>query len=194
MTRKEFFNSCACSWDNKKNPLDIYKIKKFILPLLNFKADDILLDIACGTGIFVQALKEENKNVKITGIDFAQNMITKAIKKFPEIDFIAADVEKMPFSDNSFDKVICLNAFPHFENKNKAIREIARVLKKNGLFILAHTDSKRNIDAYHRKAGGVIAEDLMPDNEVLTKILDENGFKRIKLIDNDEVFIIKASK
>ncbi|MDD5021964.1 MAG: methyltransferase domain-containing protein [Endomicrobiaceae bacterium] len=194
MTRKDFFNKCACSWDNDKNPLDAHKIKTTVIPLLDLKNNDVLLDVACGTGIFIETVKEKNKNIKITGIDFAQNMIDKATKKFPDMNFVVADVANMSFDDNSFSKVMCLNAFPHFEDKNKAIKEIARVLKKDGVFILAHTNSKHNIDNHHKKVGGLIAEDILPDNETINAILTGNGFKNIEFIDNDDVFIIKASK
>jgi ubiquinone/menaquinone biosynthesis C-methylase UbiE len=194
LDRKDFFNKCASSWDTNENTLDLYKIKTTVIPLLDLKNNDILLDVACGTGIFIETLKEKNKNIKITGIDFAQNMIDQATIKFPDTNFIVADIVNLPFDDNSFSKVICLNSFPHFEDKNKAIKEIGRVLKKDGIFLLAHTNSKSNIDNHHRNVGGLIAEDILPDNETMNAMLADNGFKNIAFIDNDKVFIIKVSQ
>lgn len=194
MNRKDFFNKHACTWDNDKNALDTYKIKTIVIPLLNLKKDDILLDIACGTGIFIESIKEKDKNIKITGVDFAQNMIDSAARKFPDTDFIVADVASLPFKDNTFNKVICLNAFPHFEDKTQAIKEMERTLKKDGILLLAHTNSKSNIDNHHRNVGGLIAEDILPANEQIKKTLTDNGLKNVELTDNDEVFIIKASK
>lgn len=194
MNRKDFFNKCACSWDNDKNELDLHKIKTAVIPLLDLKDDDTILDVACGTGIFIETLKEKYKNIKITGIDFAQNMIDKAMKKFPDTDFIVTDVVSLPFENNTFNKVMCLNAFPHFEDKNKAVKEINRVLKKNGLFILAHTNSKLNIDTHHRNLGGLIAEDMLPCNETIRLMLNDNGFKNIIFLDTEDVFIVKTTK
>jgi len=194
LNRKDFFNKCACSWDNDKNELDLHKIKTAVIPLLDLKDDDTILDVACGTGIFIETLKEKYKNIKITGIDFAQNMIDKAMSKFPDTNFIVTDVVSLPFENNTFNKVMCLNAFPHFEDKNKAVKEISRVLKKNGLFILAHTNSKSNTDNHHKNVGGLIAEDMLPCNEIINQMFIDNGFKNIEFTDNDEVFIIGASK
>jgi demethylmenaquinone methyltransferase/2-methoxy-6-polyprenyl-1,4-benzoquinol methylase len=194
LNRKDFFNKCACSWDNDKNKLDLHKIKTAVIPLLDLKDDDTILDVACGTGIFIETLKEKYKDIKVTGIDFAQNMIDKAMRKFPDTNFIVTDVVSLPFGNNAFDKVMCLNAFPHFEDKFQAIKEIARVLKKDGLLLLAHTNSKSNTDNHHKNVGGLIAEDLLPCNETISLILSDNGFKNIKFIDNDNVFIISASK
>ena len=61
MDRKYFFNKHACTWDNDKNSQDSDKINTIILPLLNLKRDDILLDIACGTGIFIESVKAKYK-------------------------------------------------------------------------------------------------------------------------------------
>jgi len=194
LNRKDFFNKCACSWDNDKNELDLHKIKTAVIPLLDLKDDDTILDVACGTGIFIETLKEKYKNIKVTGIDFAQNMIDKAMRKFPDTNFIVTDVISLPFENNAFNKVMCLNAFPHFEDKNKAVKEIYRVLKKDGLFILAHTNSKLNTDTHHRNVGGLIAEDMLPCNEIINQMFIDNGFKNIEFTDNDEVFIIGASK
>ena len=194
MDRKDFFNKHACSWDNYKNSQDCIKINTIILPLLNLKTDDSLLDIACGTGILIESIKQKYKNIKITGIDFAQNMIEQAIKKFPDTDFVVSDVTNLPFNNNSFNKVVCLNAFPHFEDKFKAIQEMTRVLKKDGILLLAHTNSKSNIDNHHRNVGGLIAEDILPCNEKIYEIFKNNGLKNIEFTDNDNVFIIKAYK
>ncbi|GAB1402250.1 methyltransferase domain-containing protein [Elusimicrobiota bacterium] len=194
MNRKDFFNKHACSWDDNKNTADTNKIETFVLPLLDLKKEDIILDIGCGTGILIKSIKQKYKNIKITGIDFAQNMIDQAVKKFPDTDFIVSDVACLPLINASFSKVVCLNAFPHFEDKFKAIKEMARVLKKDGFLLLAHTNSKSNIDNHHRNVGGLIAEDIFPCNEKICEMLKNNGLKNIEFTDNDNVFIIKACK
>ncbi len=194
MNRRDFFNINAESWDDNPDTLTTEKIKKTVLPILNIKKTDAVLDAACGTGILIQALKEKKTKASIWAVDFAEKMIEKAKQKFPDVNFILADVACMPFENETFTKVVALNSFPHFEDKKSAVKEMARVLKKKGTLVIAHTNSKCRIDAHHRKIGGIIAEDMLPTNEKLSEILLENGFSNIEFTDNEEFYIIKASK
>ncbi len=194
MNRRDFFNINAESWDDNPDLLTTEKIKKTILPLLKIKNTDSVLDAACGTGILIQTFKEQKIKASLCAVDFAEKMINKAKQKFPDVNFILADVSCMPFENETFTKVVSLNSFPHFEDKNRAVKEMARVLKKNGTLIIAHTNSKCRIDAHHRKIGGIIAEDMLPSNDNLREILSESGFSNIEFTDNEEFYIVKASK
>jgi len=65
-------------------------------------------------------------------------MIEKAIKKLREKAILKlSDAENLPFNDNTFDYVLSTEAFHHFPNPDTAVKEISRVLKKNGRFVLA---------------------------------------------------------
>ena len=63
-------------------------------------------------------------------LDIAQKRLTQ-----PNINFIKGDVGNLPFQDNYFDIVLSMNGFHAFPDKDKAFKEIYRVLKKGGFFI-----------------------------------------------------------
>jgi len=65
---------------------------------------DRVLDVGCGPGALAGQLSEHAREV--VGIDFADTMITEANLRYPELEFLQADAEKIPFDQAHFDVVI----------------------------------------------------------------------------------------
>lgn len=103
-------------------------------------AERSILDVGCGTGSALKMLLAlEYKN--LTGVDFSPKMLTKARQKLgEEVKLIFADAAKLPFENERFDIVLSTEAFHHFPEPEKSLREIVRVLKKDGLLYLADID------------------------------------------------------
>ncbi len=92
------------------------------------KSNQKLLDAGCGGGFF---LKEAEKFLDCTGIDFSSQAISQA-KKNCSSKLVLGTVSKLPFKSNSFNFVACLGSLEHFIEIKKALSEMKRVLKKNG--------------------------------------------------------------
>lgn len=91
-----------------------------------------VLDIGCGDGLFTQTVSTVYPNAKITATDISvPNQVIS-----DKISFIECNVEELPFASESFDLVYTVLSLHHWKNKNKGIKEIHRVLKKNGLLII----------------------------------------------------------
>jgi SAM-dependent methyltransferase len=89
-----------------------------------------LLDIACGTGLLLQLAAAEGASV--TGVDVSEAMLGVARERLPEADLRLLDLQRLPFSDDSFDAVTGVNAFQFAEDPVAAIAEAARVLRPGG--------------------------------------------------------------
>ncbi len=113
-------------------------IWKDLEPLLDYtRSGDKILDVGCGNGRLYDVFKE--KDINYSGIDNSEQLIKIAKEKFPETDFHVADILKIPFPDNSFDKVYCIAVLHHIPSKQlrtEALKELRRVLKLDGLLIL----------------------------------------------------------
>ncbi len=112
-----------------------------VISLLDIKADMSFLDIGCGTGWAVgQVAKAVEYKGIFYGIDMSSGMIGKAKEKFKSyenIHFIETSSESIPLDDNLFDNIICTNSFHHYLHPEKAMKEIARLLKTGGkIYIL----------------------------------------------------------
>jgi len=163
------------------HPLSFWFIKK------NIKENYKILDIACGTGIFLKKIQNKYKNLQCFGIDNSEKMIGVA-KKNENIQFLVAEADKIPFQNNSFDFVTIIDAFYYFPDKNKAIQECSRVLKQNG-YLFIHSpaiDIFPNFLIYQIK---LISKFLFFDLEdcssflkikELKKIAEINHFKEIR--------------
>ena len=95
----------------------------------------IVLELATGPGMIARHIAPAAKSVVAT--DFAPKMIETALKaKNPEnLSFEVADATSLRFEDNSFDVVVIANALHIIPNPEKALAEIRRVLKDDGLLI-----------------------------------------------------------
>ena len=85
-----------------------------------------LLDVATGPGAI--AAEAANRGARPVGIDLSPQMIELARRMYPGIDFREADVEHLPFSDDTFDAVVCAFGLGHFPRPEVAIAECARTL------------------------------------------------------------------
>ena len=134
------FDNIAASYDFLNHSLslgmDNVWRKIAIKKLTNKPA--IILDIATGTGDFaVSAAKYTN--AQITGIDISQGMLDVGIKKIAQknltsrITLQKADSENLPFDSNSFDAITAGFGVRNFENLEKGLSEMHRVLNTTGM-------------------------------------------------------------
>ncbi len=109
---------------------------KKLLAELESEEGDYILDISAGTGLFAKyALEEGKKFSKLVLNDVSSEMLEIAKKRFsehPQVVFSSSPAESLNLKSKSFDSVICLNAFHHYEHQERALSEICRVLKPGG--------------------------------------------------------------
>jgi len=91
-----------------------------------------VLEVGCGTGIWMEKLQQEVKS--IWGIDISKGMLREA--KIKNLNVTIGDADLLPFPDKSFEFVFSYRVLPHVPDINKAIKEIKRVLKDEGKAII----------------------------------------------------------
>jgi SAM-dependent methyltransferase len=115
------------------------------------------LDVGCGPGLAVQTFAK--KINKVTGVDASTSFIEIARERVPGGDFTGAEMETLPYPDNSFDVVTGFNAFQYAASPVQALREARRVAKPGGIIVIAVWGPPETCDAAgHLKALG----SLMP--------------------------------
>jgi ubiquinone/menaquinone biosynthesis C-methylase UbiE len=196
MQLQEYFDQLAPTWD-KELTRERLKCLGNIVKELGIKPGYYVLDIGSGTGILLPFLIAElGDEGKIVALDFSAEMLGQAqAKNFPSIvGFAQADVLAIPLADNSVDLAICNSVFPHFNDKVKALKEIARVLRNNGRLVICHTMSRAMINQLHQSIGGVIASDLLPDESQLRGLMKQAGLKITHFEDSRERYLVIAEK
>ena len=120
------------------------KWRKKVLKLVSDKNPKTVLDIATGTGDLA-ILMTNTSAEKIIGLDISAGMLEVGRNKIraknlsDKIEMILADSENMPFEDNTFDAITVAFGVRNFENLEKGLAEILRVLKPNGIFVILET-------------------------------------------------------
>ena len=202
----EMFDSISGKYDFLNHFLslgiDIRWRKKAIKFLKNDNPKQIL-DIATGTGDFaIEALKLNPD--KITGIDISEGMLNVGREKMKKkgfdhiIDMQSGDSENLQFPDNNFDAIIVAFGVRNFENLEKGLMEMNRVLKPGGKAVILEFSKpsvfpfKQLYNFYFRwilpKIGRLVSKDSaaytylpesvneFPYGERFIKILDGTGF------------------
>ncbi len=102
-----------------------------------------VLDVGCGTGAFVRRLVSLDQDISITGVDVSTGMLAEARRTTggaPNVRFVQASAEALPFPDASFDVVVSTSALHYVPDPALAVREMARVLRPGGRLALLDWD------------------------------------------------------
>jgi ubiquinone/menaquinone biosynthesis C-methylase UbiE len=196
MQLQQYFDQLAPTWDKELNQ-ERLKCLGNIVKELGIKPGYYVLDIGSGTGVLLPfIIAELGDEGKVVALDFSAEMLIQAqAKNFPPIvHFAQADVLAIPLDDNSVDLAICNSAFPHFNDKGKALREIARVLRNNGRLVICHTMSRETLNRLHQSIGGIVASDLLPDEFQLRGLIKQAGLKITHFEDSPERYLVIAEK
>jgi len=134
---RQFFNNVAKYWDSLKEEvfgdLDLNRIiKSKISPV------ETLVDLGCGTGELLFQLQDTAS--KLLGVDSSPKMLEQARKKLGQshqgLNLRLGEMEHLPLSDQEADLAFLNMVLHHLPLPEAGIREVSRVLKKDGLFII----------------------------------------------------------
>ena len=196
MQLQEYFDQLAPTWDKELTPERLQRLDN-IVKELGIRPGYHVLDIGSGTGVLLPFLFAElGDEGNIVAMDFAAGMLVQAqAKNFPPIVILAqADVIAIPLADSSVHLAICNSAFPHFGDKVKALKEIARVLKNNGRLVICHTMSREALNQLHQSVGSAVANDLLPDESEVRALIKQAGLKITSFEDKPERYLVIAEK
>jgi ubiquinone/menaquinone biosynthesis C-methylase UbiE len=95
-----------------------------------------ILDVGCGTGKLLRRANTSWPEAQLIGVDPANGMIEMAKRLTPNATFFTGMAEALPLQDASVDLALSTTSFHHWQDQAAGIREIARVLRPGGYFIL----------------------------------------------------------
>ena len=120
------------------------KWRNKVVEIIGKTNPETILDIATGTGDLAISLTKTSAT-KIIGLDISEGMLSVGRKKIEKlnlnnkIEMVLADSEEIPFEDASFDAITVAFGVRNFENLEKGLSEIYRVLKTGGIFVVLET-------------------------------------------------------
>ena len=124
--------------------------RKFLADRLPIEERASVLDICTGTATLLPHLQSKvGPDARVVGVDFSRGMLQVGrdkMKSFVNIHLVEADAGYLPFPAGTFDAVTCSHAFYELKGKtqDRALREILRVLRPKGAFLMMEHDVPPN--------------------------------------------------
>ncbi len=129
------FDLIASFYDRIFGPPDPAHLRK----LLDLPTPGLLLDAGGGTGRVAQTLRDQVGQVII--LDNSAGMVRQATRK--GLTAVRGEVERLPFAEGSFSRILGVDAFHHFRNQGRAAQELVRVLSSHGRLVVQEPNVKR---------------------------------------------------
>lgn len=205
------FTSVANSYDvmNDAMSIGLHRLwKRILVEIAGIKDNDVVLDIAAGTGDIAKLISKQFPSSEIYVSDINNEMLSLGRER--SIDegfsnnthFCQLSGEAIPFNDAAFDVITIGFGLRNFTDKSAGLKEMRRCLKKNGRLLILEFSKPNNLlfskvyDWYSfnilPKLGALLASDsdsyqylaesirMHPDQENLKKLIIENGFEDCK--------------
>lgn len=178
-----FYDSWAARYDQDKQDSQAHDAELLVRPLLEMLdqpgsegADLLVLDVATGTGRLPRALLDEpdfQDCIKIIGLDISQGMLVRAAAKLDRcrdrVLWVQHPAVPLPFPDDTFDVVSCVESLAIMRDKRTPLAEFARVLKPGGVLLTSRA----------RESLGPLGP--APRVEAFVELVAQAGFQQIEV-------------
>ncbi|MEE0954525.1 MAG: class I SAM-dependent methyltransferase [Eubacterium sp.] len=160
-------------------------VTDWALSLWQIDKDDIILDVGCGAG---GALKKMSKAMgddgfgELAGVDYSPVSVAEASRTNAEdiesskIEILEGSVDALPFAGERFDKVITIESFYFWPDPDRDLKEVLRVMKKDGRFFLV-ADIYGNADLSEHEKENIAHYNLFnPTDKEFEQMFRKAGF------------------
>lgn len=155
-----------------------------------------ILDIGAGRGAVANRVMNASGGAEVHAVEPNEKRVESMKREFPAIKSSVASAERLPFPDSYFDKVYTTMALHHFSDLDTALREVARVLKPGGSFVILEVEPGSGLGSLFRLFGRVTGEKmvLMDEAQLSTRLGASHDFKVGKTARHGARYIIQLSR
>ena len=131
-----------------------------------------ILDVGAGKGEVAGRVMGASKGAEVYAVEPDEKRLAAMKRDFPAVKCSMAGAESLPFPDSYFDKVYATMALHHFADLDAALRQVARVLKHGGAFVILEVEPRSTMGRVFRFFGRLTGEhmNMMTEERCLEKL------------------------
>ena len=192
--RVPFFDGLAPGWDKDAQEIDrILSRLRELKQGIGLGSGQSVLELGCGTGRITGWIAEAVHPGKVVGADFSPAMLKMARERGLPVEFRLVDICRQAPEFESFDVVLCFNAFPHFRDQAQALQNICRFLSPAGRVVILHLASSSEVNDFHARLSPPVCHDRLPSRLRFAAMLAGAGLSLKSLTDEPGLFLLSAS-
>ena len=188
MEKRNLYNDTAKYYDLLESKKQITRELNFLTKPLKKNKVKTILDVACGTGIYLVGLKK--KGFYVEGLDFSKSMLKESRKKDSKIKLYNQDMSSFRIN-KKYDSIVCLSsslvALPNFSLIKKTLKNIFNHLNSDGIFILDLPHHSVEIEKYNNVKKQISGK--IPNGRASITFLSTKKGNKWKQITSGEVTI-----
>lgn len=139
-----------------------------------------ILDWGCGYGHMTYLIRA--RGLSVTGYEVAKRNNIEKLPVFSGIDIIyGSDEFRLPFPSEVFDAVLSCGTLEHAADSDVSLKEVKRILKKNGKFFIYMLPNKYSYAEWLAEKRGISVHPVKYDEKKIYELLEKSGFKIIKI-------------
>jgi len=148
VTRRVDYDQIATTYDRRYQQNDYSGVEAALIAFVGERFDQRVLEVGCGTGHWLRLFGDRGS--RVTGLDASAQMLAHAKTQAPRrAALVQGLAERLPWTRESFDRVFCINAFHHFQDKVAFLTEAMRVLRPGGLVMTVGLDPHAGVDRWY---------------------------------------------
>jgi demethylmenaquinone methyltransferase/2-methoxy-6-polyprenyl-1,4-benzoquinol methylase len=156
-----------------------------------------ILEPGCGTGRLTAVLATAVGDTgSVVALDISVRMVQAARELLAgrtNVQVMHTALEDFRGAARRFDRIVCHQVFPHFDDPAVAVRRMADLLAPSGLVVVAHFINVAEVNDRHRKAGTAVARDRLPDPAKMWRLFAAAGLVVDVLTDDALGYFLRAA-
>ena len=155
-----------------------------------------ILDVGAGKGAVASRVLDASRGAALYAVDPSEKAISVIRAKLPKIDASVAPAEKLPFPDSEFDRAYTTMALHHYSDIGTSLKEISRVLKPGGTFLVLESEPRSALGRLFRFFGGLVGEHLQmfTQPQLETKLTESGLFRVVASARLDPQYLVRSER
>jgi len=169
--------------------------EKFVA-MLDPKNGERILDIGAGRGEKADRILHAFPGTEVFAVDPNERRITQAKRDHPGVRSTVAGAEKLPFDDAFFDKAYSTMALHHFSDLDRALGEVARVVRPGGSYVVLEVEPGSPLGRLFRFFGRLIGEKMQitTEEQLLARLERTPGFQVARSVSLGSRYLVQLAR